>query len=241
MASVSTKARNQREPEDAIPPLENGDRLSRTEFERRYDAMPGLKKAELIEGVVYTPSPVRYDRHGHPHGLVVTWLGVYWAGTPGTGFADNASARLDLQNEPQPDAVLLIKPGHGGQARISPDDYIEGAPELAVEVSSSTVGIDLNSKFEVYRRTGVREYVVWRVLDKQIDWFMHRGGRFVRLKPDENGHYHSHVFPGLWLDPAAMIRGELTTVLDLVRRGLASPEHEKFVEQLAAAATKRTF
>ena len=115
-----------------------------------------------------------------------------------------------------------------------------GAPELAVEVSSSTVSIDLNSKFEVYRRTGVREYVVWRVLDKQIDWFMLRRGKFVRLKPDENGHYRSHVFPGLWLDPAAMIRGELTTVLDLVRRGLASPEHEKFVEQLAAAATKRT-
>lgn len=34
-------------------PLENGDRLSRFEFEHRYQAMPELKKAELVEGVVY--------------------------------------------------------------------------------------------------------------------------------------------------------------------------------------------
>ena len=116
------------EPEDAIPPLENGDRLSRTEFERRYDAMPELKKAELIEGVVYMPSPVRLERHGRPHGLVLAWLGVYWDGTPGTDFADSPTARLDSQNEPQPDAILLIKPEHGGQAGISPGTTTSWGP-----------------------------------------------------------------------------------------------------------------
>src|SRR5271154_7532306 len=103
----------------SIFPLQNGDRLSRAEFERRYEAMPHLKKAELIEGVVYVPSPVRYRRHGRPHGHVITWMGVYEAGTPGVEMADNATARLDLDNEPQPDALLLIDPARGGQARIS--------------------------------------------------------------------------------------------------------------------------
>ncbi len=126
----------------ALLPLENGDRLTREEFERRYDAMPGLKKAELIEGVVYMPSPVRHRRHGHPHTRLVTWLGNYETDTPGVEAGDNGSIRLDLDNEPQPDGFLIILPERGGQARISDDDYVEGAPELVAEVSSSSASID---------------------------------------------------------------------------------------------------
>src|SRR5205823_379507 len=122
-----------------IPPLQNGDRLTRAEFERRYEAMPELKKAELIEGEVYMPSPVRHGRHSHPHSLIVTWFGYYAVHTPGVDSGDNGSIRLDLDNEPQPDAYLIIRPERGGQARISADDYIEGAPELVAEVSSSSV------------------------------------------------------------------------------------------------------
>src|SRR2546427_3449968 len=85
-----------------LPPLEGGDRLTRSEFERRYDAMPQLKKAELIEGVVYMPSPVRCKSHGQPHGQIMSWVGVYSAATPGVDFADNATLRLDPDNEPQP-------------------------------------------------------------------------------------------------------------------------------------------
>jgi hypothetical protein len=48
-------------PKDFIPPLENGDWLSRGEFERRFNAMPGLKRAELIEGVVHLPSPIAFN------------------------------------------------------------------------------------------------------------------------------------------------------------------------------------
>src|SRR5262250_2667499 len=91
-----------------IPPLENGDRLTRPEFERRYEAMPHLKKAELIEGVVYVPSPVRYEGHGRQHSAILTWLGVYMASTPGVGAGDNTTVRLDLDNEPQPDALLRL-------------------------------------------------------------------------------------------------------------------------------------
>ena len=149
-----------------IPPLENGDRLTR-EFERRYDAMPGVKKAELIEGIVYMPSPVSFRRHGRPHIQIGGWLLVYEAGTPGVFAADNASARLDLDNEPQPDAMLIIDPRYGGHARIADDDFIEGAPELVAEVASSSVSIDLHKKLHVYRRNGVREYLVWRVQDRK--------------------------------------------------------------------------
>src|SRR5215470_7384700 len=137
------------------PPLEPGDRLTRPEFERRYDAMPHLRKAELIEGVVYMPSPVRFRHHGRPHALLMGWLIHYEAATPGVETADNSTARLDLDNEPQPDAVLLIDPARGGQAHISADDYIENAPELVAEVASSSVSIDLTTKLHVYQRNGV--------------------------------------------------------------------------------------
>ena len=133
-------------PGDETPPLENGDRLTRAEFERRYEAMPHLKKAELIEGVVHMPSPTRHRRHGRPHGHLVTWLGVYEAATPGVEMSNNSTARLDLDNEPQPDALLLIDPARGGQARVSADDDIEAAPELVAEVAASSASIDLNAE-----------------------------------------------------------------------------------------------
>lgn len=225
MASVTQKR---------IPPLENGDRLSREEFERRYDAMPGLKKAELIEGIVYMPSPVRADQHGVPHFDLITWLGFYRWATTGLKGADNASIRLDTDNMPQPDVCLLIDPARGGQARISEDDFIENAPELVAEVAASSVSYDLTARFEVYRRNGVLEYLVWRVQDKEIDWYVLKRNRFVKLKPDPDGLYRSKVFPGLWLDPAALIRGDTAALQAALQRGLASPEHADFVKRLNA-------
>jgi len=237
MASVIQPKTQEQPAFEPVPHLQNGDRLTRAEFERRYDAMPGVKKAELIEGVVYMPSPVRLHRHGEPHAQILVWLGSYQALTKGVIAADNASARLDLDNEPQPDALLMIDPERGGQARVSDDDYVEGAPELVVEVGSSTVGIDLNLKLHVYRRSGVREYVVWRVQDRKIDWFVLRGSEFIRLDPDDKGHYRSTTFPGLWLDSTALVEGDLAKVLDVVRQGLAAPEHAKFVSDLAARSS----
>jgi Uma2 family endonuclease len=219
---------------ETVPPLEPGDRLTRAEFERRYDATPGLKKAELIEGVVYMPSPVRLHRHGRPHVHLAAWLGVYEAATPGVIAADNATVRLDLDNEPQPDALLLIDPARGGQARISDDDYIERAPELVAEVAASSVGFDLQTKLNVYRRNGVQEYLVWRVLDQQFDWFVLRADQFQPQAPDAEGLLRSEAFPGLWLDAAALLRGEMPRVLAVLQQGLASPEHEAFVARLQA-------
>jgi Uma2 family endonuclease len=231
MATVSEKVPLPT-PQEVIRPLEPGDRLSRAEFERRYDSMTNLKKAELIEGVVYMPSPVRVRRHGGPHFDLITWLGNYKTATPAITGADNASVRLDLDNEPQPDVVLFIDPANGGQARITPDDYLEAAPELVAEIAASSASYDLNIKLTVYRRNGVREYIVWRVLDRQIDWFVLRDGEFVRLPLDDAGLYRSEVFPGLWLDPAALVRGDTQSVQATLQRGLASREHADFVARL---------
>jgi Uma2 family endonuclease len=219
-------------PPDATPLLAEGDRLTRAEFERRYDAMPELKKAELIEGVVHMPSPVRHRQHSDPHSCLVGWLWVYRAGTPGVESGDNGSIRLDLGNMPQPDAYLIIRPERGGQVRISADDYIEGAPELVAEVAASSTSYDLGDKLNANLRNGVREYIVWRVLDRAVDWFVRRDGQFERLEPRADGIVRSTVFPGLWLDPVALAGGDSARVLAVIQRGLGSPEHAGFVARL---------
>jgi Uma2 family endonuclease len=145
---------------------------------------------------------------------------------------DNGSVRLDLENEPQPDVAMIIDPSHGGQARLSPDDYVEGAPELVAEVAASSVSIALNTKFRIYRRNGVREYIVWRALDRAVDWFGLHEGQYDRLLPGADGAYRSEVFPGLWLDADALVRSDMAGVLQVLQQGIASPEHAAFVARL---------
>ena len=217
----------------AIPPLENGDRLTQAEFMRRYDAMPDVK-AELIEGVVYLSSPVRHKKHGRPHSRLIGWLINYEAGTPGVEASDNSTILLDLDNTPQPDALLFVKPEHGGRVKINVDDYIQGAPDLVVEIAASGASYDLHDKLNAYRRNEVREYVVYRVVEGQVDWFVLQEGRFVALSPSTDGLLRSTIFPGLWLDAPALIRGDLAAVLAAVQQGLNSPEHAEFAARLRA-------
>lgn len=220
------------------PPLENGDRLTRCEFELRYDAMPHIKKAELIEGVVYMASPVRYESHAQPHSRIMTWLGVYWAATPGVQLADNATVRLDADNEVQPDALLRLEPEQGGSSRISDDDYIEGAPELIVEVAYSSVSYDLHDKLRVYRRNGVKEYIVWQIYDNRLDWFRLHDGEYLLLTPDVSGVVHSEVFPGLVLAVSALLEGDLAKVLSELQKGLETNEHAAFVKRLLECSSQ---
>jgi Uma2 family endonuclease len=219
-------------PKPTLPPLENGDRLTRSEFERRYNAMPHLKKAELIEGIVHMPAALRFKSHGQPHGWMMTWLGTYESATVGVVVGDAPTVRLDLDNEPQPDAVLLIQPEAGGQARFSEDDYIEGAPELIVEIAASSAAIDLHAKKQVYRRNGVQEYIVWQVLDQKMSWFYLTNGEYVEVTADGEGIFRSQVFPGLWLDSTALLAGNMRQVLAFLQMGLQSAEHTAFVEKL---------
>ncbi|OUC13096.1 MAG: hypothetical protein B0A82_19000 [Alkalinema sp. CACIAM 70d] len=218
-------ARNQ-----PIPPLESGDRLTRAEFERRYEATPEKFKAELIEGVVYVASPVRVF-HGTPHAALIGWLTVYWAATPGVSVADNTTTRLDMDNEPQPDALLRIETG--GSSTISDDGYIEGAPELITEIAASSAAIDLGAKQNAYRRNGVQEYLVWQTFENRLSWFRLQDEEFVLVEPDTDGIIRSRVFPGLWLAMPALLEGNIAEVLNVLHQGLADPSHQAFVQQLA--------
>ena len=227
-----------RQPE-RIPPLQPGDHLTRDEFERRYDATPNIQKAELIEGVVYMPPPVSQDEHGGQQFDLIGWLGIYRAMTPGIRGGDNSTLRLDLDNEPQPDAFLYVLPSHGGQVRMS-GGYVEGGPEFVAEVAASSVSYDLHSKKRVYLRNNGREYLVWRVLDEAIDWFILQDGHYTAMQADAQGLYHSPTLPGLCLDAAALIRGDLATVMRRQQEALNDPRHAEFVARLADFAARHS-
>lgn len=218
----------------AVPPLRHGDRMDVAEFERRWDAMPEVKKAELIDGVVYM-TPVS-AAHGVPHFNFNTWLGLYQLLTPGVEGADNTSVRVGPRNMPQPDTLLRVLESYGGRSRVGPDGLLEGGPELAAEVSVTTTAHDLGAKREVYRRLGVQEYLVWRVEDRAVDWFVLRGGVYVPLAPGPDGVFRSEVFPGLWLNPAALIAGDAAALLRTAQEGHGTPEHAAFIRELERRA-----
>jgi Uma2 family endonuclease len=223
-------------PASPLPPLENGDRLTRREFERRYEAMAGLKKAELIEGIVYLPSPVRAMSHALPHSHIMSWLGQYVLATRSVLGLDNPTLRLDEDNEPQPDAVLMIEPAHGGHASITDDDYLAGAPELIVEIASSSTSYDLHQKFNVYRRAGVGEYLVWQVREQEVHWWRLSEGLYVPVVADDAGVLRSTIFPGLWLPANALLQGDMQTVMSILQQGLQSSDHTSFNATLTAPA-----
>ena len=223
-----------RELETAVPWLESGDRLTRPEFERRYAAAPHIRKAELIEGIVYVASPLRFQKHAQPHSRLTTWLETYAAFTPGTSSGIEPTVRLDLDNDVQPDIVLVRDELVGGGARLTEDGYLEGVPELVVEIAASSAAIDLGNKRQVYRRNGVSEYIVWQSLEQRLDWFHLVAGDYQPLLPDEAGIIRSQVFPGLWLAVDAFKNNQMMDVLQVAQQGINTAEHARFVEKLAS-------
>jgi Uma2 family endonuclease len=199
--------------DDLVPMLENGDRLTSAEFERRYEAMPELKKAELIEGVVFLSSPVSKG-HSRAHSILGGWLLAYSAAHPEASSHNDGSVRLDIDNQFQPDVMLRRV---GKETTASDKEILDGAPELVAEIALSSVSRDLYAKKHVYRRTGVREYIVWRVLDREVDWFELRDGDFVARQPDSAGIIESRVFPGLRLNVTALLAGDVAAVLKALR------------------------
>ncbi len=221
---------------DQLPRLENGDQLTATEFLRRYDAMPEVKKAELINGTVYMASPVRLDQHGEPDTLVQGWLCNYMIGTPGVKAAGNSTVILGADDVPQPDVLLRILPENGGQSRLDKKGYLRGAPELAFEIAASSASLDARQKLQCYRRAGVLEYVVWRTQNRALDWWKLEEDNYVPLVPEADGIIHSPVFPGLWLNVEALLAGDGAAVMGVLQTGMASPAHAAFVQQLSVAA-----
>jgi hypothetical protein len=216
-----------------IPPLENGDHLGREEFERRWDNMPDLKKAELLNGMVFMPPPVSAESHGAPHTRLIFWLASFWSATPEMMVVDNSTLRFPEDDEAQPDAMLFVLPEHGGRARLDAKGYVHGSPELIAEVAASSANYDLNVKRDIYRRNGIAEYVVWSVYEETITWLvLGEDGDYRLESPDGDGIYRSRQFAGLWLDPKALLAGDLAAVLRVTQQGTSTSEHTEFRAQL---------
>lgn len=232
--TLAPETRKRNKAEQQIPPLFNGDHLTRAEFERRYAAMPPNIKAELIEGIVYMASAVHLEKHSKPHSRIIGWLFNYVAATPGTDFGDNATLRLDRENDVQPDAFLRIHESIGGQSRVDQDDYLAGNPELIVEVAGSSVGYDLHQKLRAYRRNGVQEYLVLLAYEQETRWYQLVEGEYILLPVDEHGIIRSQVFPGLHFHPDLFWADDLSGLLKVLQAGLAGSEHRAFAAQLQA-------
>lgn len=215
----------------ATPILQNGDHLSRAEFEELYQRTSEKTKAELIEGVVYMASPVTIDMHAEQDANILGWLTCYRILTRHVKAASNGSFRVNEDNEVQPDQMLYIDSRHGGQSIVDEEGYLTGIPELVIEVASSSKSIDLGKKKRVYENQSIPEYLVWRVQDDVIDWFVRTNAGFTALKV-EAGLMKSTIFPGLWLNVPAILAGDMAAVFSTVQQGCQTPEHAAFVAQL---------
>ncbi len=216
--------------EQEVPLLVAGDKLTRDEFLRRWEAMPAVKFAELIGGIVYMPSPLSRG-HGVPDLQVACWLGYYAAFTIGCEAGNNVTWLMQ-EDSPQPDTYLRLLPSHGGQSGDR-GLYPQGAPEFLAEVCVSSTAYDLHQKLELYETAAVREYLALLVREREVRWHCLRDGSFHVAPPDADGVLRSAIFPGLWLDPAALLASDMARVLAVLTQGLNSPEHAEFVTRLA--------
>jgi Uma2 family endonuclease len=191
--------------------------------------MPSGIKAELIGGVVYMPSPVKRV-HCTQTSLLVIWVGLYMEATPGVEVMDNGTTVLADDSEPQPDVALRVI--HGGQTHENANGYVAGCPEMVCEVANSSVSYDMHAKRFDYERYGAQEYVVAILRDPRVAWFARNGDHLVEVPPDADGIYRSRAYPGLWLDPSALMAGDLRKLLEVLRRGIATPEHAAFAAAL---------
>jgi Uma2 family endonuclease len=221
-----------------IPDLIHGQKLSREEYERRYQLLPDIR-AELLDGVVYImSSPISLD-HAQPHAKLLTAMGLYSFQTEGIELLTTPTVRLGLSSDPEPDGVLFIREEYGGATHISADRYLEDSPELVFEIARTSQDYDERVKLPIYQRNGIREYLLWKVQEGVIDWYTLRSGIYVRLTPGTDGITRSEVFPGLWLDLEALLRQDSQRVLGVLMQGLQSQEHGSFLQSLQASRTSR--
>ncbi len=210
----------------------DGQHLTQSAFHKLYEAADDAVTAELIGGIVHLADKTS-RKHGRSHALLVHWLWAFDDATPGVEVYDNVTTIMGEDSEPQPDVCLVIHPDCGGQMRFTDDDYLEGAPELAVEVASCTESYDLHAKKKDYEKAGVKECLVVALRQSKVFWFVNQGGRFAEQEPDADGRFCSTVFPGLWLDPNSLLELNSRKVLATLKEGLATKDHAEFAEALA--------
>jgi hypothetical protein len=215
--------------EQRVPPLAQGDKLTREEFLRRWEAHPEIQNAELIGGIVHMSSPVPVE-HGDKDGQVGGWLQYYSAFTAGTASGHNTTSFL-LGDTPQPDLNLRVLPAFGGTSWVE-GKYLHGLPELLAEISISSAAYDLHAKLDLYEAAKVPEYLAVLLYEEEIRWHALVEGKYQPLAPGADGVWRSRVFPGLWLDGKALLAGDMAQVLAKLQEGLNSPEHQAFVAEL---------
>lgn len=218
-----------------LPPLHNGDRMTQAEFHGRYQAYPEDMKFELVGGIVYMASPLKWP-HGTYHTKLALALTLYEAATPGAECGDNTTTILGEESEPQPDLTLRLAAEAGGQSQINEEQYVQGPPELLAEVSLSTRSLDMNQKREDYRLAGVVEYLVVCIEEQELHWFHFPSQSELRPR---QGIYRSRIFPGLWIDGAALLARDSNRLIAAVQQGLATAEHARFVKRLQARRAKK--
>jgi Uma2 family endonuclease len=219
----------------SIPPLQAGDHLSREEFLRIWELHPEIKRAELIGGMVYMPSPLSVE-HGDMEGEIGGWLFAYKSRTPGTAVGHNATSFF-MADTPQADVHLRILTECGGNSWTK-DKYLAGTPELFVEICLSSAAYDLHQKFKLYQSSGVPEYLTVLMFEREIRWHVLVNGAYQVMPPGADGLWRSRIFPGLWLDGPALLAGDSQRLLARLDEGLRSTEHEAFVAKLAKARAK---
>ena len=217
-----------------LPGLITGERMDVEEFLCRWDELPYLKNAELIDGIVYVPSPLSLD-HGSLDTLILWWLTQYAHATPGCKAGNNVTW-LMLDSSPQPDAFLRVLPSRGGQSRDE-KRYCAGAPELAVEICLTSTEVDFGPKLRLYQRAGVREYITIEIFGKRIVWRKLENAVYVAQQIPPDGVLRSQVFPGLWLDVAALWNDDGTKMLAALNAGLSSEDHQLVAERLSRVHT----
>ena len=119
------------------------------------------------------------------------------------------------------------------------DGSVAGPPELIVEVTASSVSYDLYEKKDLYAASGVAEYMVWLVYDRQVAWFQLRDGVYQELPVERNGCIKSQLFPGLWLDSKSLLTDQKAKIAATLRNGLASAEYASFAEKLKSQGRKK--
>jgi Uma2 family endonuclease len=213
--------------------LTTGDLMDRAEFLRRWDALPEINKAELIEGIVIVPSPLSRE-HGKRDKTIIWWLTQYAYATAGCESGNNVTWFM-LDSAPQPDAFLRILPEWGGQSKNGEREaktFPAGAPELASEISLTSTEIDFGRKQVLYQRAGVQEYITVADFERSLIWRVLEQGSYMALPPDEDGIIRSRVFPGLWLDVEAFWQDDGPKMWATLQAGLATPAHAEFVARL---------
>jgi Uma2 family endonuclease len=216
--------------------LNTGDRMTQPEFHRLYEQTPEGFRAELIGGIVYVTSPLKW-RHGTNHLPLGSLFFAYEGHTPGVESGDNTTIQLGEESEPQPDLYLRIQAENGGQSRTTDDGYVAGPPELVAEIAQSSRAIDLHAKLLDYARYGVREYLVVCLREGQLRWFDLPADE--ELRPATDGIYRMKAFPGLWVHGEALLAKDYRRLMATLQEGLATPEHAAFVDRLAAARKSR--